>query len=87
MSGLEIPFRARGPWTDVRIEPDVAAMFKDPENITKSVQKITETIKKLNKGGNIGQLIEGFFGGTGGRKRGSEGRSKDSGGGFPGFAR
>lgn len=74
-TGLAVPVIIKGPWTNLSYKPDLENVIKDiASDPTKALKGAEETIKKLEKGGDLGKVLEGVTGGSskkGGKEEGS----------------
>ena len=61
-AGLEIPIRLKGPWRAPRVVPDFGGIARDPNQIIERARDLGRTIQ----GGNLGDIVRGVIGGSGG---------------------
>lgn len=71
-SGIAIPLRITGPWSNPSIIPDVAAALqenlKDPEALKENLKGLGESVKGLNSKDDLKRALKGSLGGESGEK-------------------
>lgn len=71
-SGIAIPLRITGPWSNPNIIPDVAAALeenlKDPEALKENLKGLGESVKGLNSKDDLKRALKGSLGSESGEK-------------------
>jgi AsmA protein len=62
LAGLTVPVHIEGPLANPRINPELKALFANPESASKAVNKIGEALQKRFKGKPVGEAIGRLLG-------------------------